>query len=252
MDRELACEVVKDLLPLYVDKMVSEVSEKSIEQHLEHCADCREFYQNMAAALEQEAQPPEVSDVKRFLKKTKRMYFFYGLCGLSFLSIFICMIVDLALNKGITWSLIVGSAVLFADVLVYVVSACKKNKVYIVLTVLSVGTGVLLSVIQFAGYCRMHTGTVWIFRYGFPILLVWLGILWIPVLFRTVFQWNLWDSVALFLLLAIVGNYVTKYITGDYLWADILRMRNFASDALGELIGALVFAAVGRVKKWRK
>ena len=42
MERELACEIVKDLLPLYVDGIVSDVSKKSIENHLEHCTDCKE------------------------------------------------------------------------------------------------------------------------------------------------------------------------------------------------------------------
>ena len=40
MERELACEIVKDLLPLYVDEMVSDVSKKSIESHLENCTEC--------------------------------------------------------------------------------------------------------------------------------------------------------------------------------------------------------------------
>ena len=252
MDTKLACEIVKDLLPLYVDKMVSDVSQKSIEQHLQQCTDCMECYQNMAVELESSAQTPEVSDIKRFLKKTKRMYFFYGLCGLSFLSIFVCLIVDLALNKGITWSLIVGSAVLFADILVYVLSACKKNKGCITMAVLSIGTGCLLSVIQFTRYYLMNTGTVWIFRYGFPILLVWLGVLWLPLLFRTVFKWNLWDCIAFFLFLVIVGNYFTKCITGDFVWRDIFYTRDFIINALGEAIGILVFGAIGRVKKWRR
>ena len=180
------------------------------------------------------------------------MYFFYGLCGLSFVSILVCMIVDLALNKGITWSLIVGSAVIFADALVSVVSFCKKNKGCMTMAVISVGTVCLLLVIQVTRYYLMNAGTFWIVRYGFPILLLWLGILWIPVLFQTFFKWNLWDCIAFFLLLVIAGNYITKWMTGDYGWNDILHMRNFMTDAFGEVIGILLFGAIGRVKKWRK
>lgn len=252
MDRELACEIVKDLLPLYVDGMVSDVSKKSIENHLEHCTDCNEIYHNMAFNLERETQPSEVQDVKRFLKKTKRMYFFYGLCGLSFISILVCMIVDLALNKGITWSLIVGSAVIFADAFVYVISACKKNKGCITMVVISIGTLCLLSVIQITRYYLMDVGTFWIFRYGFPIMLLWLGVLWIPVLSRIFLKWNIWDCIALFMLLVIIGNYITKLITGDYVWNDVLRMRGFIGNALGEVIGIILFGIIGRIKKWRK
>ena len=195
MERELACEIVKDLLPLYVDGLVSDVSKKSIENHLEHCTECNKIYHDMAFHLETETQPTEVEDVKRFLKKTKKMYLLYGLGGISFIAILVCMIVDLAVNKGITWSLIVGSSCLFADALLYVLSTCKKNKGCITMAVISIGTFCLLSVIQITRYYLMGTGTFWIFRYGLPILLLWLGILWLPVLSRTFLKWNICRTV---------------------------------------------------------
>ncbi|NBJ92889.1 zf-HC2 domain-containing protein [Parablautia muri] len=252
MDRELACEIVKDLLPLYVDGMVSDVSKRGIEQHLEHCTDCSENYQSMIFHLEKDAQPSEVGDVKRFLNKTKRMFFFYGLCGLSLIAILVCMIVDLALNKGTTWSLIVGTAVLFADVLIYALLASRKNKGCFVMSVISVGTFCLLSVIQITVYYLMDAGTFWIFRYGFPIMLSWLGIVWLPVAARTFFKWNIWNCIALFLLLSIIGNYITRLITGDYVWDDISSIRYFMGNAFGELIGAMVFGIIGRMNKRRE
>ncbi|MEY8265582.1 zf-HC2 domain-containing protein [Lachnospiraceae bacterium 64-25] len=252
MERELACEIVKDLLPLYVDGMVSDVSQRSVKEHLEHCEDCNEVYRNMTFRLEEEAQPPEAGEVKRFLKKTKQMYFLYGLGGLSFIALLVCGIVDLAINKGITWSLIAGSAVLFADALVYAVSVCKKNKALVTVGIISIGTFLLLFAIQIARYYLMHVGTFWILRYGLPILLLWLGVLWIPVLCRTFLKWNIWDCIALFLLLVIAGNYGTKLITGDYGWEEVVHMHNFVSNALGEVIGIVVFVIIGRVRGWKR
>ncbi len=252
MERELACEIVKDLLPLYVDGIVSEVSKKSIENHLEYCTGCKELYYNMAFHLEMETTPTEVSDVRRFLKKTKKMYLLYGLGGLSFIAVLVCMIVDLAVNKGITWSLIVGSACLFADAFIYVLSTSQKNKGCMVMAVISVGTFCLLSAIQIARYYLMGTGTIWLFRYGLPILLLWLFAFWIPVLTRTFLKWNIWDCIVLFLAAAIIGNYVTRLITGDYVWNDVLHLRGFAGNALGEVIGIILFGMIGRIKKWRK
>lgn len=249
---ELTCEIVKDLLPLYVDGMVSDVSRKSIKNHLEHCTDCKEIYHNMTFHLEMETPPTEVSDIKRFLKKTKKMYLLYGLGGLSFIAILVCLIVDLAVNKGITWSLIAGSSCLFADALIYVFSTCKKKKGCTTMAVISIGTFVLLSVIQITRYYLMETGTVWLFRYGLPILLLWLFVLWLPVLTRTFLKWNIWDCAALFLFLVIIGNYVTKLITGDYVWNDVLHMQGFAGNALGEIIGIILFGILGRMKKWKK
>lgn len=251
-ERELACEIVRDLLPLYVDGMVSDVSQKSIENHLEHCTDCKELYRDMAFQLEMETPPTEVSDLKRFLKKTKKMYLLYGLGGISFIVILVCLIVDLAVNKKITWSLIAGSSCLFADALIYVLAVCKKNQSCIAMAVMSIGLFVLLSVIQISRYYLIGTGTVWLFRYGLPILLLWLLVLWLPVLARTFLKWNIWDCAALFMLLVIVGNYVTKLITGDYVWRDILHMQGFAGNALGEMIGMILFGMIGRIEKWRK
>lgn len=252
MERELACEIVKDMLSLYVDGMVSDVSRKSIENHLEHCADCNEAYRSMTFPLEMETSPTEIRDVKRFLNKTKKMYLLYGLGGLSFIAVFVCMIVDLAVNKGITWSLIVGSSCLFADTVIYVLSTCKEHKSCITMAVISIGTFFLLSVIQITRYYLMGTGTFWIFRYGLPILLSWLSVLWLPLLMRTFLKWNIWDCAAWFMLLAIAGNYMTKLITGDYAWNDLLHMRGFTSNALGEAIAMVLFVIIGRVKKWRK
>ena len=252
MERELACEIVKDLLPLYVDEMVSDVSKKSIESHLENCTECNEIYHNMAYHLEMETLPTEISDIKRFLKKTKKMYLLYGLGGLSFIAILVCLIVDLAVNKGITWSLIAGSSCLFADSFLYTLSTCKKNKGCKAMAVISIGVLVLLSVIQITRYYLIGTGTFWLFRYGVPILLLWLCVLWLPVLARTFLKWNIWDCIALFLFLVIIGNYVTKLITGDYMWEDALHMQGFIGNALGEVIGIIIFGIIGRIEKWRK
>lgn len=249
MNKELDCEIVKDLLPLYVDGMVSDVSKKSIEAHLEHCKDCAEIYQNMDFGLEEENQSSEVEDVKRFLKKTKQMYFLYSLGGLSFIAILVCMIVDFALNKKMTWSLIAGSTIVFANAFMYALLVCKKNKGYITMSVVSVGTIVLLSTIQISRYYFMNIGTVWIFRYGFPIMLLWLGIIWVPALLRCILKWNIWDCIAVFMIMVLIGNYVTKLITGDYVLNDLWSMHNFIGNGLGEVIGAVLFGTIGRIKK---
>ena len=206
----------------------------------------------MACHLEMETPPTEISDVKRFLNKAKKMYLLYGLGCLNFIAILICLIVDLAVNKGISWSLIAESSCLFADAFIYALSTCKKNKGCIAMAVISIGVFVLLSVIQITWYYLIGTGTFWLFRYGVPILLLWLLVLWFPVLTRTFLKWNIWDCIVLFLLLVIIGNYVTKLITGDYMWEDALHMQGFIGNALGEVIGIITFGIIGRIKKWRK
>ena len=43
----MKCNIVKDLLPLYCDKLTSEDSNEEIEKHLGECADCKTVYESM-------------------------------------------------------------------------------------------------------------------------------------------------------------------------------------------------------------
>ena len=40
---KLKCNVVEDLMPLYIDDLVSEDTKKDIEFHLSQCEDCRKI-----------------------------------------------------------------------------------------------------------------------------------------------------------------------------------------------------------------
>lgn len=44
---EVTCEVIRDLLPLYVDQMLSEDSCVMVEEHLENCEACRMFLEEL-------------------------------------------------------------------------------------------------------------------------------------------------------------------------------------------------------------
>lgn len=69
MKNELSCEVVQDLLPSYVDGLTSEVTNQSIEAHIQNCTNCSEILNRM--------KQPEISELKMqkhdidFLKKTR-------------------------------------------------------------------------------------------------------------------------------------------------------------------------------------
>lgn len=42
------CDVVKDLLPLYIDGCCSEESEKIVKEHIEVCGDCKKVFEDMS------------------------------------------------------------------------------------------------------------------------------------------------------------------------------------------------------------
>lgn len=71
MSNKLKCEVVRDLLPLYVDKLTSEVTNQEIETHMEDCADCKEVLDSMQEPEPEREEQAQVKEVD-YLKKWKR------------------------------------------------------------------------------------------------------------------------------------------------------------------------------------
>lgn len=48
----MKCEIIKDLLPSYVDELTSAESNKEIEAHLEYCPECKEYLEEMRKDIE--------------------------------------------------------------------------------------------------------------------------------------------------------------------------------------------------------
>lgn len=69
MDTKLDCEIVRDLLPSYVDGLTSGVTNRAVEAHLEDCADCAELLRRMR---EPERQVPPAAAEVDYLKKVRR------------------------------------------------------------------------------------------------------------------------------------------------------------------------------------
>ncbi|MBS3201631.1 zf-HC2 domain-containing protein [Turicibacter bilis] len=63
------CEMIKDLLPLYEEDLVSEQTKKEIEEHLKSCANCSSLYRAPLPKIEVPINEQE----KKGLKQLKRM-----------------------------------------------------------------------------------------------------------------------------------------------------------------------------------
>lgn len=48
------CEIIRDLIPLYIDKCCSDETEKTVKEHLENCAECYSVYKSMSASISEE------------------------------------------------------------------------------------------------------------------------------------------------------------------------------------------------------
>lgn len=74
---KIDCDIIKDLLPLYIEQLVSEKSRVEIEEHIKECDNCRKFYQelNMPQPQIQYSREPAES-FKKYVKKKKTRWGF--------------------------------------------------------------------------------------------------------------------------------------------------------------------------------
>ena len=71
----IACDIIKDLLPLYIEGMVSETSQKEIAMHFDECAECRAVYEKMAAPKpEIHFNTEPAKSFQKYIKKEKRRF----------------------------------------------------------------------------------------------------------------------------------------------------------------------------------
>lgn len=74
MTTKIPCHMIKDLLPLYLDALVSEETAAEIKAHIEACSDCRKYYEHMKTEILEEEHLKQEENCKEinYLKKIKR------------------------------------------------------------------------------------------------------------------------------------------------------------------------------------
>ncbi|MBU5312699.1 DUF3955 domain-containing protein [Tissierella carlieri] len=92
----LSCEVIRDLLPLYYDKVCSKESSLLIEEHLVECTQCVEELEKLKMSLEKPTISDEkikvVENISAKWKRDKRASFLKGSMLVSALAAIICFI----------------------------------------------------------------------------------------------------------------------------------------------------------------
>lgn len=83
------CEIIKDLLPNYIDDLASEETKKFVEEHLKNCKECNKVFENMKADIEKEKQKikKEVKYAKKYNRKIKTLIFIIVLIFLVIFSL---------------------------------------------------------------------------------------------------------------------------------------------------------------------
>lgn len=72
----MKCEIIRDLLPSYIEGLTSEESNQSIEDHLKTCPKCKKYFEEMQASITapeiDAASKAEIQPFKKLKKKTWR------------------------------------------------------------------------------------------------------------------------------------------------------------------------------------
>lgn len=69
MSERLKCEIIKDLLPSYIEKLTSDVTNEAVESHISECKDCKQLLDDMKKGemISNEEDQKEIN----YLKKVK-------------------------------------------------------------------------------------------------------------------------------------------------------------------------------------
>ena len=73
----MKCEIIRDLLPSYLDELTSAESNQAIEEHLQECKDCRKHLEAISGCTGSMMQAPSTISRSR--------YFIKNLPGISLL-----------------------------------------------------------------------------------------------------------------------------------------------------------------------
>ena len=71
---KISCNIIGDLLPLYVDGAVSEDTKKLVEEHLAECADCKKAAEDMRKELVLPVHETVRAEETSFLQKMKKTW----------------------------------------------------------------------------------------------------------------------------------------------------------------------------------
>lgn len=74
------CEIVRDLLPLYIDDVCMEGSRELVEEHLKNCEACRQEYQLMKFPAPEEERKEDFAAVEEQLLKEGKEQIEIGVC----------------------------------------------------------------------------------------------------------------------------------------------------------------------------
>ncbi len=232
------CEVIQDLISM--GRKASKASTKMIMDHIRECDRCRMYYQ----ATRKGWRPRPRINIEAAPRDTQMRYFNWSLTALSLLTTSVCMSVNYAVDKQLSWGWIVAGALACSTLPVFVYLRTYTNRFLKALLCFSAMVFLLLGLIQYVLYNIMGSGGVWIWRVAVPVTAIWLVALWSGILLAKFKDLNGFYCIGMILLMTIPADIATEAIavayTGD---TFIIHWSNLAVY----LMAALVCFAAGVV-----
>ena len=174
------CEIVRDLLPLYVDDVCSPASRGLVEEHLEQCSDCKGYLRRLRdGEAEQVLSEEKDSVIRGQARRFKRRSELAGtiIAGIFMIPILVCLIVNIASGRGMGWFFIVAAALATAASLSIVPLLVPEDKLFWTFGAFTVSLMLLL------GVCCLYTHGTW-FRVAASASLFGLALIGLPFAIR--------------------------------------------------------------------
>ncbi len=220
MNEKIDCEIIRDLLPGYIEKVTSKVTNDAVEKHLNECNECNEYYKNMSRYINVEnfEDIREEHEVKHIFKKAKKIYILKGIfIAAGILSVVIPFIVDLCVNSCLTWFYIVFGGCILAYSVLGILIFNNSNKIFNVLLAVSMEILPYLYIIQIV--CNKYflvEKIYWFKNLALPITIIWLIILWISFFVYIKFNKNVFFSLGTMLICSSAGAVFTNFVVAGY------------------------------------
>ena len=232
MKRE--CEIVRDILPLYVDDVCSASSRDIIDEHLKSCPDCAAYLEQIRASeAEGELKQEQALVIRNQAKRFKRRSAAVGsvISALFMVPILVCLIVNLTSGRTLDWFFVVAAGMLVAASLIVVPIVVPENKLFWTLCAFCVSLVILLAV------CALYTHGDWFFVAA-SASIFGLAVVFLPfaIKARPLRPWVEGHNKAL-LVLAVDG----------ILFGNMMNVISWHQKGLGftTLVSVLIIAALG-------
>lgn len=250
MEKEISCAIVRDLLPNYIEKLTSEETNRVMEEHLSSCTNCSLVRDDMMRYVEPEKMPENLK-MKNYLKKTKWMYLLKGIFwSLGIIGIIVSFIVDIAINRHLTWSLIVDAGTIYLYVCALTAVFSSKHKDINSLAAASILVLPLLFIIEnVINRNYLSQPISWFSEFALPISLIWIIIIWLTILIKYLMKTNLWNTLGVFLLFTIGGSALTNSIARQISIKELYQSGLEWIDPIASFICAVICFGIGYFRK---